>query len=155
MYSKKSVRRRTEPWRTQALIRNVCEDFPCRTTRNRLLIRKEEIRLNIWTEIPWDLSYWIIPKCQTLSKTFYISNVAARWAPDLLKALAVLSNTTVVVDREDWKLYWKNIFKYIYFFFVVFSFCLFYLFSFLIYNMFSIIALCLLIKKKKKNFKLK
>ena len=40
----------------------------------------------------------------------YISSAAARVAPDLLKALAILSDTTVrrsAVDQEDLKPYWK------------------------------------------------
>ena len=39
-----------------------------------------------------------------------ISSVAARVAPDLLKALAILSDTIVrrsAVDREDLKSYWE------------------------------------------------
>ena len=40
-----------------------------------------------------------------------ISSATARVAPDLLKALALLSDVTVrrsAVDREDLKLYWKS-----------------------------------------------
>ena len=40
-----------------------------------------------------------------------ISSATARVAPDLLKALAILSDTTVrrsAVDREDLKPYWKS-----------------------------------------------
>ena len=52
MYSRKSVGRRREPWGTAALTGYSCEDFPSGTTRSRLLLRKEEIKLNIWPEIP-------------------------------------------------------------------------------------------------------
>ena len=47
----------------------------------------------------------------TVSKALDISNAIARVAPDLLEALAILSDTTVrrsVVDREDIKSYWKS-----------------------------------------------
>ena len=40
-----------------------------------------------------------------------ISSATAQVGPDLLKALAILSDTTVrrsVVDREDLKPYWKS-----------------------------------------------
>ena len=41
-----------EPWRTPALTGYSCEDFPSRTTRSRLLLRKEEIRPNLtWYSI--------------------------------------------------------------------------------------------------------
>ena len=49
--------------------------------------------------------------CQTLSKCLDISSATARVAPDLLKALAILSDTTVrrsAVDRKDLKPYWKS-----------------------------------------------
>ena len=41
----------------------------------------------------------------------YISSATARVAPDLLKVLAILSDTTVrrsAVDQEDLKPYWKQ-----------------------------------------------
>ena len=51
------------------------------------------------------------PTCQTLSKVLDISTASAGVLPDLLKALVVLSDTTVrrsAVDQEDLKLYWKS-----------------------------------------------
>ena len=54
---------------------------------------------------------WRRPACQTLSKALDISSATARIAPDLLKALAILSDTTAkrsAVDREDLKPYWKS-----------------------------------------------
>ena len=47
MYSRKSVGSRIDPWGTPTLTGYSCEDFPSRTTRSRLLLRKEEIRPNI------------------------------------------------------------------------------------------------------------
>ena len=47
MYSRKSVGPRMEPWGTPALTVYSCEDFPSRTTRSRLLMRKDEVRPNI------------------------------------------------------------------------------------------------------------
>ena len=49
---RKSVGQRMGPWGTPALTEYSCEDFPSRTTRSRLLLRKEELRPNIWPEIP-------------------------------------------------------------------------------------------------------
>ena len=49
--------------------------------------------------------------CQILSKALDISIATAQVAPDLLKALAILSDTIVrryVVDREDLKPCWKS-----------------------------------------------
>ena len=48
---------------------------------------------------------------KTLSKPLDISSASAWVAPDLLKALAILSDTVVrscAVDREDLKPYWKS-----------------------------------------------
>ena len=74
MYSRKSVGPRMEPWGTPALTGYSCEDFPSRTTQSHLLLRKEEIRPNIWPEIPEDLSLWRRAACQTLSKALDISS---------------------------------------------------------------------------------
>ena len=52
MYSRKSVEPRTEPSGTPALTGYSWEDFPSRTTKSCLSLRKEEIRPNIWPEIP-------------------------------------------------------------------------------------------------------
>ena len=68
------------PWGNPALAGYSCEDIPSRTTRSRLLVRKEEIRPHVWPEIPKDLSVWIRPVCQTLSKALDISSPTARVA---------------------------------------------------------------------------
>ena len=50
-------------------------------------------------------------RCQTLSKALDLWNATARVAPDLLKVLATLSDTTVrrpAVDREGLKPYSKS-----------------------------------------------
>ena len=52
-----------------------------------------------------------MPACQTLSKALDISSATARVARDMLKALAILSDTTVrrsAIDRENLKPYWKS-----------------------------------------------
>ena len=57
------------------------------------------------------LTLWRRPAYQTLSKALDISSATARVAPDPLKALSILSDTTVrrsAVDREDLKPYWKS-----------------------------------------------
>ena len=99
-----------EPWGTPALSGYSCEDLPSRTTQSCLVPRKEEIRSYMWPEILSDLSSWRRPACQTLSKALDISSATARVAPHLLKALTILSDTTVrsAVDWEDLKPYWKS-----------------------------------------------
>ena len=52
MYCRKSVGQRMEPWETPELTGYLCEDFPSKTTQSPLLLRNEEIRQNIWPEIP-------------------------------------------------------------------------------------------------------
>ena len=50
-------------------------------------------------------------KHATLSKELDISSATAQVAPDLLKALVILSDTTVArsaIDGEDSKTYWKS-----------------------------------------------
>ena len=53
---------------------------------------------------------WRRPACQTLSKALYISSTTVQVAPDLLKALGILSDTTAgrsAAGLEDLKWYWK------------------------------------------------
>ena len=95
MYSKKSVESRMDLWRTPALTGYSCEDVPSKITRSCLLLRIEEIRANIWPKNQWDLSLWRRPTCQTLPNALDISSATARVAPDLLKALEIISRTTV------------------------------------------------------------
>ena len=95
---------------TPALTGYSCQDFPSRTTRSRLLLRKDERSLNIWPKISQDLGLWRRPACQTLSKALDISSATARAASDLLKNQLILPDTTVrksAVDREGLKPYWK------------------------------------------------
>ena len=106
MYSWKSIGPRMQPSGNPSLTGYSCEDFPSRTTRSHLLLRKEEIRPNIWPEIPQDLSLRSRTACQTLSKTLYIKSYSSS-SP----RLAILSDTTVrrsVFDRKDPKPYWKS-----------------------------------------------
>ena len=111
MYRRKSVGPRIYPWETSALTGYSREDFPSRTTRSRFLIRKEEIRPNIWSKIPKDLNLWRRP-ATTLLKALDISRATAQAAPALLKTLAILSDTITVrrsvVDQEVLKPYWKS-----------------------------------------------
>ena len=54
---------------------------------------------------------WRRPAYQILLKAMDISSATARVAADLLKALAVISDTTVrksAVDKKDLKQYWKS-----------------------------------------------
>ena len=96
MYSRK-LGPRMKPYRTPALTGYSSEDLPSRTTWRHLLLRNEEIRPNIWLEIPWDISLWRRPACQILWKGLDTSNATA-WV-----TLAILSDTTVrkpAVDPE-------------------------------------------------------
>ena len=97
-----------EPWRTPALTGYSCKDFPSRTTSRHLLMRKDEIRPNIWPDIPEDLSLWRRPACKSLSKALDISSARAQVVQDLSKALPILSDPTVTrsaVDQEYLKPY--------------------------------------------------
>ena len=51
-FYKKSVGSGMEPWLNPALTGYSSEEFLSRTTQSRLLPRKEEIRPNIWPELP-------------------------------------------------------------------------------------------------------
>ena len=71
--------------------------------------RQSKAQYSSWSSR--NLSLWRRPECQTLSKTMGISNATARVAPDLFKALVILSNPAVrnyAVDQEDLKPYWKS-----------------------------------------------
>ena len=111
MYRRKSVGPRIYPWETSALTGYSREDFPSRTTWSCLLVRKEEIRPNIWSKIPKDLNFWRRP-ATTLLKALDISRATAQAAPALLKTLAIPSDTITVrrsvVDQEVLKPYWKS-----------------------------------------------
>ena len=103
MYNTKSVGSRIDPWGTPALTGYPCEDFPFRITSSHLLLTKEDIWLNIWPEIPYDLSLWWRSACQTLLKALDISRITAPVVSDLWKALAILSDTTVKRSAVDWE----------------------------------------------------
>ena len=68
IYSRKSVGPSMQPSGTPVLTEYFCENFPSRTTRSHRLVKKEEIRPNIWPEIPYDLSLWRRPACQPCQK---------------------------------------------------------------------------------------
>ena len=109
MYIRKSVGPRIEPWGTPTLTGYSCEGLPFRTTQ---LSITEKIRnkAKYLTLNSIRLSLWRRPTCQTLSKALDLSIATARVALDQLKALVILSDTTVrrsAVDREDLKPYWK------------------------------------------------
>ena len=94
MFSRKIVGPRMEHnWETPTLTGYSYEDFPSRTTWSHR--RKEEIRPNNWPENPDDLNLWRRPAWETMSKRLDISSARAQVAPDLLKILAILSDTSV------------------------------------------------------------
>ena len=111
MYSRKSVGPRMAPQGTPVLTGYSSENFPLRTTWSCLT----EKRRNMAKYLTWNslkgLSLWKRSACQTMSKALNISSATAQAASDLLKALAILSDTTVrrsAVDPEDLKPYWKS-----------------------------------------------
>ena len=110
MYSRKSVGPRIKSWGTTVLTGYSWEHLPLRTTWSHQLLRKEEITKYLtWNSI--DLSLWSRAACLTLSKALDISSATAQVAPQLLKAPAILSDTTVrrsAVDQEDLKPYWES-----------------------------------------------
>ena len=110
MYSRKSVGPRIKSWGTTVLTEYSWEHLPLRTTWSHQLLRKEEITKYLtWNSI--DLSLWSRAACLTLSKALDISSATAQVAPQLLKAQAILSDTTVrrsAVDQEDLKPYWES-----------------------------------------------
>ena len=107
MYSRKSI----EP-RMDLLTRYYCEDFPSRNTRSCLMQRKDKIRPNYRPKIQWDLRLSRNRTCQTVLEALDILSATVRVVPDLLKALAILSDKTVrrsaVNRKEDLKPYWKS-----------------------------------------------
>ena len=110
MYSRKSVGPRIKSWGTTVLTGYSWEHLPLRTTWSHQLLRKEEITKYLtWNSI--DLSLWSRAACLTLSKALDISSATAQVDPQLLKAPAILSDTTVrrsAVDQEDLKPYWES-----------------------------------------------
>ena len=111
MYKRKSVGPKIGPWGTPALTGYFCNNILPRTTQSYPLLRKDKMRPNIWLGIPQELSLWKKALCQTMSKALNISSATAWVSPDLLKVLAVLSDTTVrrsAMYQEDLKPYWKS-----------------------------------------------
>ena len=98
MHIRKIVRPRRELWSLPALTGYFCEGFLSKTTRSRLILRKNEMT----SYLTWNFIRLV---CEELL------SATARVALFLLKALAVRSGVTVrrsVVDREDLKRYWKS-----------------------------------------------
>ena len=62
----------------------------------------EKIR-NTASYLTQDLSLWRRTACQTLLKAWDISSATARVARDLLRALSILSDTTVKISIIDWE----------------------------------------------------
>ena len=91
-----------EPLGTPALTGYSCEYLPSRTTRSRLSLRKEEIRPIISNSIR--LKFEEDQRAKPCQKPWMYQ--VLRVAPDLIKALTILSDTTArrsAVDREDLK----------------------------------------------------
>ena len=97
MYSRKSVEPRMDPWGTPTLTLtpalDFTEDFPSRTSWSPVLLRKKEIRPNIWPEIH---------KTYGCKEDQHVKLCQKPWK-DLLKALAILSDSTVRRSAVDWE----------------------------------------------------
>ena len=52
MYIREIIGPRMKPWEARALTGYSCKYFTSKTTRSCLLLRKDEIRPNIWPKIP-------------------------------------------------------------------------------------------------------
>ena len=98
VYSRKSVGPRMKSWGTPALTGYSCEDFPSKKKRR-----------NNTKYLTLDLHLWRRPTCQTLSKAMDMSSATAQVAPKLLKALAILSDTTVSKKICSWSRWPKTI----------------------------------------------
>ena len=106
----KSVGPRMELWGTPALTRYSYEDVPSITPWSHLLLRKEEVRPNIWPEIPEELGLWRRPAWKTLSTLWYIKHYGTS-SPISVKSPSNSVIKTVrrsPVDREDLKPCWKS-----------------------------------------------
>ena len=95
MYSRKSAEPRMDHWGTSALTGYFYKVFPSRTTQKLPITynKRNKAKYLTWNFI--DLSLWRRPACQTLWKALDILNVTVWVTPDLLKALAILSDTIV------------------------------------------------------------
>ena len=103
MYSGTSVGPRTEPCGTPALTEYFCEEFPSRTTRNCLLLRKEETSLRLKFKKKKSMP-------NPVKSLRYMKCYSPR-SPRTIKRPSNLSDTIAKrskVDREDLKPYWKS-----------------------------------------------
>ena len=86
------------------------EDFPSRITRSHLLLLwQEEIRTNIWPEIPWLKFVKKTSMPNSVESLGYIKCCSSSSAKP--EALTILSDKTVgrsAVDQKDLKPYWKS-----------------------------------------------
>ena len=112
MYSRKSVWPRIEPWGTPALTGYSFWRLPI---QNHLKPSITEKRRNKAKYLTWNSLRLKFVKKTCMPKPVkslgYIKRYTAPVAPDLLQALAILSDTTVrrsVVYWEDLKPYWKS-----------------------------------------------
>ena len=106
MNSRKRVGPKIEPSGTPSLM-----DILVKTSHSNPLEAVCYSKKKKWGKNIWPESLWKRPAGQTLSKALDISSATAQVAPNLLKALAILSDTTVrrsAVDREDLNPYWKS-----------------------------------------------
>ena len=79
-------RAKNEALRNSSINWIFCEDFPSKTTRNHLLLRQEQLRPNIWLEIPHDLSLWRRPACQTYPKSLGYIKCYSSSSPTTVKS---------------------------------------------------------------------
>ena len=107
MYSRKNAGPRMEPWGTLALTGYFCEHLPSRTTWSHLLLTQEEIKPNIWPEIPYDLRR---PACQTVKSLGHIwcySSSSPRPVKNASNSIRY-NCKKIAVDQLVLKPYWKS-----------------------------------------------
>ena len=114
MYNRKSVGPRMKPWGTSALTEYSCQDFPWRTTRSHLLLKKKRNKAKYLTRNFVRRKFVKKTSMPNPVKSLGYIKCYSSSSPRLLKTLAVLSDTIArrsAIDWEDLKIrksHWKS-----------------------------------------------
>ena len=89
-----------EPWGAPTLTGYSCEDFPSRTTPSHLLLRKEEIRPNIWPEPHTSsaINLFVSPTMTNCSKELHLK--CGRVPDSFLKALSWKKTSPFLCENQ-------------------------------------------------------
>ena len=108
MYSRKSVGQRMEPWGTPALTGYSCEDFPSRTSRSRLLLRKR----NKAKYLTWNYTSLRFAKKASMTNPFKSLGYIKCYSSSSPRPVKSPSNSIRYnchkISWEDLKPYWKS-----------------------------------------------